>query len=162
MVNVIIALLIEFQGVVTYTSPVEAFATGIKSLDRWKSSLVAWLLHSEILDCLILQEFKDKSSPPAKYLRKCIDQLILVTQNSSWSLDWLLKRILIAWFHFYPCRERLYRRRLGDYPCKCTFWMFQCMNNKVGSRCFQAGDENQWIILEWPDRLKQPREDYFQ
>jgi len=29
------------QGVVTYTSPVEAFATGIKNFDWWKSSLIA-------------------------------------------------------------------------------------------------------------------------
>ena len=32
---------IQCQGVVTYTSPVEAFATGIKNLDRQKSSLIA-------------------------------------------------------------------------------------------------------------------------
>jgi len=41
------SVLCEYQGVVTYTSPVEAFATGIKNLDRWKSSLIAWSLHSE-------------------------------------------------------------------------------------------------------------------
>ena len=29
------------QGVVTYMSPVEAFATGIKNLDRQKSPLIA-------------------------------------------------------------------------------------------------------------------------
>ena len=46
------------QGVVTYTLPVEVFATGIKNLDRWKSSLIAWLLRSEALDRLILREFK--------------------------------------------------------------------------------------------------------
>jgi len=46
------------QGVVTYASPVEAFATAIKNLDRWKSSLVAWSLRSEALDRLILREFK--------------------------------------------------------------------------------------------------------
>jgi len=39
----------------------EAFATGIKNLDRWKSSLIAWLLHSEALDCLILREFKGQN-----------------------------------------------------------------------------------------------------
>ena len=32
---------IELQGVVTYMSPVEAFATGIKNLDRQKSALIA-------------------------------------------------------------------------------------------------------------------------
>ena len=35
-------------------SPVEAFATGIKNLDRWKSSLIAWSLLSEALDRLIV------------------------------------------------------------------------------------------------------------
>ena len=57
----------SFQGVVTYTSPVEAFATGIKDLDRQKSSLIAWSLHSEALDRLILQEFKGQNvATPAK------------------------------------------------------------------------------------------------
>ena len=72
------------QGVVTYTSPVEAFATRIKNFDRWKSSLIAWSLRSEALECFILREFKGQSvATPAKYLRKCIDRLILVAQNSS-------------------------------------------------------------------------------
>ena len=107
----------SFQGVVTYTSPVEAFATGIKDLDRQKSSLIAWSLHSEALDRLILQEFKGQNvATPAKYLRKCVDRLILVAQNSSWFLDRLLKRALIAWFHFDPGRKRFSRRRLCDYP----------------------------------------------
>ena len=80
------------QGVVTYMSPVEAFVTGIKNLDQWKSVLIAWLLYSEALDCLILWEFKGQNvATPAKYLRKCVDRLILVAQNSSWSLDRLLK-----------------------------------------------------------------------
>ena len=35
------------------TSPIEVFATGIKNLDQWKSSLIAWSLPSEALDCLI-------------------------------------------------------------------------------------------------------------
>ena len=104
------------QGVVTYTSPVEAFATGIKNLDRWKSSLIAWSLHFKALDRLILREFKGQNvATPAKYL-KCVDHLILVAQNSSWSLDRLLKRTLITWFHFDPGRKRFYRRCLCDYP----------------------------------------------
>ena len=90
------------EGVFTYTSPVEAFVTGIKNLDQWKSSLIAWSLCSKALDCLILREFKGQNiAAPAKYLRKCIDQLILVTQNTSWSLDRPLKRMLTAspfWF----------------------------------------------------------------
>jgi len=35
------AIMQLLQGVVTCTSPVEAFATGIKNFDRWKSSLIA-------------------------------------------------------------------------------------------------------------------------
>jgi len=55
------------QGVVTYTSPVEAFATGIKNFDRWNSSLIAWSLRSEALDRLILREFKGQNvATPAK------------------------------------------------------------------------------------------------
>jgi len=68
------------QGVVTYTSPVEAFAIGVKNLDRRKSSLIAWSLRSKTLDRLILREFKGQNvAMPAKYLRKCIDRLILVS-----------------------------------------------------------------------------------
>ena len=107
------------QGVVTYTSPVEAFATGIKNLDRRKSSLIAWSLRSEALERLILREFKGQNvATPAKYLRKCVDRLILVAQNLSWSLDRLLKRTLIAWFHFDPGRKRFYRRGVCDYPLR--------------------------------------------
>jgi len=115
----------SLQGVVTYTSPVEAFATGIKILDRRKSSLIAWSLRSEALDHLILREFKGQNvATPAKYVRKCVDRLILVAQNSSWSLDRFLKRTLIAWFHFDPGRKRFYRRRLSDYPLSLGMSMF--------------------------------------
>ena len=48
----------ENQGVVTYKSPVEALATAIKNLDRWKSSLIAWSLRSKAFDHWILWEFK--------------------------------------------------------------------------------------------------------
>ena len=41
-------------GVVTYTSPVESFAIGIKNFDRWKSSLITWSLRSEALERLII------------------------------------------------------------------------------------------------------------
>ena len=105
------------HGVVTYALPVEAFVTGIKNLHLGKSSLIAWSLHSEALHRLILREFKGQNvATPAKYVGKWVDQLILVTQNLSWSLDWLLKRTLIAWFHFDPGCKRFYRRHLCDYP----------------------------------------------
>jgi len=83
---------VVIQGVVTYTLPAEAFVTGIKNLDWWKLSLIAWSLRSEALDRLILREFKGQNvATPPKYLRKCVDRLIFVAQNSSWSLDRLLK-----------------------------------------------------------------------
>ena len=105
------------QGVITYMSPVEAFATGIKNLDGWKSSLIAWSLRSEALDRSILREFKGQNvATPANYLIKCVDRLILVAQNSSWSLARLLKRALISWFYFDPGSKRFYKRRLCDYP----------------------------------------------
>ena len=134
------------HGVVTYALPVEAFVTGIRNLHLGKSSLIAWSLHSEALDCLILWEFKGQNvATPAKYVRKCVDQLILVTQNSSWSLDWLLKRTLIAWFHFDPGCKRFYRRCLCDYslnvgtcpnlssPCK------SCLKYSHGKRDILEG-----------------------
>ena len=96
---------------------VEAFATGIKNLDRWKSTLIAWSLRSEALDSLILREFKGQNvATPAMYLRKCVDRLILVAQNLAWSLDRLLKRTFITWFHFDPSCKRFYRRCICDYP----------------------------------------------
>jgi len=36
------AIMQQLQGVVTYTLPVKAFATGIKNFDQWKSSLIAY------------------------------------------------------------------------------------------------------------------------
>jgi len=48
--------------------------------------------------------------------KKVCWSLMLVAQNSSWSLDRLLKRTLIAWFHFDPGRKRFYRGHLCDYP----------------------------------------------
>jgi len=105
------------HGVVTYALPVEAFVTGIRNLHLGKPSLIAWSLHSEALDCSILWEFKGQNvATPAKYVRKGVDRLILVTQNSSWSLDWLLKRTLIAWSHFDLGCKCFYRRHLCDYP----------------------------------------------
>ena len=49
------AVMQVLQGVVTYTSPVEVSATGIKNSGRWKSSLITWSLRSEALDHLIMQ-----------------------------------------------------------------------------------------------------------
>ena len=44
---------------------------------------------------------------PAKYLRKCVDQLILVAQNSSWSLDQLLKKKVAHLIPFWSRSQTL-------------------------------------------------------
>jgi len=50
--------------------------------------------------------------------KKVCWSLMLVAQNSSWSLDRLQKETLIAWFHFDPGRKRFYRRCVWNYtPC---------------------------------------------
>ena len=68
-VNDVHVQFVSLQGVVTYTSPVEVFATGIKNLDWWKSSLITWFYGSS----------KGQNvATPAKFLRKCTDRLILV------------------------------------------------------------------------------------
>jgi len=83
------------QGVVTYALPVEVFVTVIKN-------------H---LDHLILRKFKGQNvTMPPQYLRKCVDRLILVAQNSSLSLDQLQKRMFISWFHFDPGHKCFYRQ----------------------------------------------------
>ena len=46
---------VAFQGVVTYMSPVEAFATAIKMFDRQKVCLITSLFPSEALDRLIFK-----------------------------------------------------------------------------------------------------------
>jgi len=82
----------------------------IKNLDQWESSLITWSLCFEALDCLILWEFKVQKCCHACLVSEklCwLDQLILVTQKLSWSLDQLLKRMLIIWFHFWPPLQTL-------------------------------------------------------
>ena len=102
------------QGVVTY---VEEFATEINNLDRWKSSLIAWSLHSKALDGW---EFKGQNVvTPPWYQRKCVDQLILVTKLIFWSapkknIDHLIDSILI------PIASASVRRISvsGTWPCR--------------------------------------------
>ena len=83
----------------------------------------SWL-EKIILDRLIipfggswLLDFTEKNvATPPLYPRNCIDQLILVAQILSWSLDRLLKETSITWFHFDPGCKCLYRWRVCDYP----------------------------------------------
>ena len=84
-------------------------------LDR----LIAPFRGSWLLDFTGVQ--RTKVAMPSYYLRKCVDRLILVAQNSSWSLDQLKKRMLITWFHFDPGRKHFYRRRVCDYPLCFVF-----------------------------------------
>jgi len=58
------------QGVVTYTSPVEAFATGIKILDQWKSSLIADCLVPRLLIAWFYRSSKDKMWPRLLSIRE--------------------------------------------------------------------------------------------
>ena len=68
--------------------PVKALVTRIKNLDWWKSSLIAWSLHSEVLDCLILWEFKGQEHSHAS----------LVSEKVHWSGDISRSEfVLIPW-----------------------------------------------------------------
>jgi len=61
--------------------------------------LIALFWGSWLLDSTGVQ--RTNVATPAKYLRKCVDRLILVTQNSSRFLDQILKRTLLqvtSWF----------------------------------------------------------------
>ena len=91
-----------------------AFAIGINNLDRWKSSLIAPFRCSWSLDFTGVQ--RTKHGHASVVSKKVRWSLILVAQNSSWSLDRLQKRTLIAWFHFDPGCKRFYRRCVCDYP----------------------------------------------
>jgi len=89
---------------------------------------------------------RTKHSHASVVSKKMFWLLILVTKDSSWSLDRLQKRMLIAWFHFDPGRKRFYRRRVCDYPLYnnhhvCTplerriWWAYQFNWNVCGDRC---------------------------
>ena len=126
------------QGVVTYTSPVEAFTTAIKNLDWWKSSLIACSLRSEALDRLILWEFKGQNvATPAKYLRKCVDQLILVAQNSSWSLDRLLKRCVDCLIPLWSQSQTLVQTTSMWLPL--DMWVLYLIKREEAFAQFQQG-----------------------
>ena len=58
--------IVKQQEIVAYVSPVEVFATRIKTLKRQKLFLIAWLLPSEGLD---LQEFKGQRCGIPKWPR---------------------------------------------------------------------------------------------
>ena len=93
------------QGIVTYMSQVEAFATGIKMFDRQKVCLIVpfWSFWS-----LDFQWVKVKLLP-------CVlNPLIFAVWRSPWSLDWLSKRTLIAWFNFDPVCKRFYTGHISD------------------------------------------------
>jgi len=93
--------------------------------------------------------------------------LILVAQNSSWSLDRLQKRTLIAWFHFDPGRKRFYRRCVCDYPlqshklaekqalyadwkpCKCLSRMLKDLHSSFvyPVRFCEANSSHYWALF---------------
>ena len=86
---------VENQGVVTYMSPIEVFATTIKFFDRQKVCLIAWSSPSEALDHLIFR--------------------------SPWLIDHPLKRALITWFSFDPGCKCFYTEHISDYPLQILF-----------------------------------------
>ena len=112
------------QGVVTYMSPVEAFATGIKIvLDRSiLRPLMAWFY--------------------VRFKRQTRGHASLVSEKLHWSVDishsefilipWSApKRTLIAWFHFDPGRKCFYRWCVCDYPLTWIYRMYtwHCHHN---------------------------------
>ena len=100
------------QEIVNYTSPVEAFVTRIKNLDRSKSSLIAWLFPSDF------RGVKGQERCHTFLVSETMSWYynVLVLPSSSWSLDQFLKRMLIAWFYFDPCRKCFNRRHVCDHP----------------------------------------------
>ena len=108
--------LLVWQGVVTCISTMEAFATVIKNLDPQNCpwSLDFSFQSSRPLD---LWGFRGQESSHGSLVwRTCVDCLIIDAQNSSWSLDQLLKWASIEWFHFDPSHKRFYRQHvLSDY-----------------------------------------------
>ena len=90
------------QRVVTYMSPVEAFATGIKIFDRQKVCLITWSAHlrpliawfftgqrSNCSHVFLIFDFRSSEVPsiPWSALKKCFDRLILF-----WSRSQILHR----------------------------------------------------------------------
>jgi len=75
-------------------------ATGIKNLDWWKSSLIAWLLRSEALDPLILWEFKGQNYSHASLVSEKVCWLVDISRSEFILVPWLapkknVDRILI-------------------------------------------------------------------
>jgi len=66
-------------------------------------ALVAWLFPSEALDCLILQWFKGWKLCHTSLVA---EKMCWWVDVSSWSLDQLVKGILIAWSHFDPSHKQ--------------------------------------------------------
>ena len=95
------------QGVVTYMSPIEAFATAIKMFDRQILCLIAWSFSFWGSWSLDFSGSKVKSQP------HIFDLLILATRRPPWSLD---RPPLIAWFNFDPGCKRFYAGHISDYP----------------------------------------------
>jgi len=56
---------------------------------------------------------KDKNALVSVKVRWSVN---ISCSESSWSLDQLLKRTLIPWFHFDPGRKCFYTQRVWDYP----------------------------------------------
>ena len=89
-----------------------------RNLDQSKLSLITWLFPSEALDHLILWRVKGQERCQASLVSEKMSWYynVLVPQSSTSSLDQLLKRMLIAWFHFDPSPKCFNRWCVCDQP----------------------------------------------
>ena len=107
----------QVQGVDIYTLLVEVFATGIKNLDWWELFLIAWLLHSEALDGLILQEFKGQANSHTSLVSEKVHWSVDISCSESVLIPWSVpKRTLIALIPVANASS--YRWRVCDYPLR--------------------------------------------
>ena len=103
---------LKIQEVVTYMSPVEAFATRIKIFDQQQKC--AWLLDWPSWGPWLLDFLQVKG----QIVATCSWSLIFKVPRSTWSLDWLSKSALIAWFYFDPGHKHFYTEHISDYPLR--------------------------------------------
>ena len=76
---------LHWQGVVTYASPIEAFATRIKNLDQWKLFLIAPFWSSWLLDFMGVQRTKLSH---ASLVSKKVHWLVDISRSEFVSIPW--------------------------------------------------------------------------
>ena len=96
----------QSQGVVTYILPVEV-CDWIKNFDRWKLSLISWLLHSKALDFLI------------------------APFQGSWFLDCSIPRLLIAWLLHSKALDCLILWESKGQKCSHASLVSECVDRLI-------------------------------